>query len=246
MNCSMPGSTVNFTEFNPCHTAVTGDYWYLTDTRESNNNQTYKVKKLADGHVWMVQDLKFGDKCNKETFRGSNGSDQTGNVTTLTDKTYYGDCTNVKASFTPTNRGYLYDWAAAINKSGAYHGASSKVGCSGTGSSANACQGICPNGWHLPSADANGEFQTLSKADGFCASASTCWLDGSFFEGVAAGLLDHDGSWYGTASMWLHNSTDISGSRIIETSFSNASLNACSGCASERTQGAQVRCVMNY
>ncbi|MDR3181181.1 MAG: hypothetical protein LBT61_04550, partial [Prevotellaceae bacterium] len=177
MSCTPPGATVNFTAFNPCNTATTGNYWYLTDTRESNNVQTYKVKKMADGHIWMVQDLKFGDKCNKTTFTGSDGKDQTGNVTSLTDKTYYGDCTNVKTSLTPSNRGYMYDWAAAINKPGAYRGSNADVGCTGTGSTANACQGICPEGWRVPTGDANGDYQFLINAYPACTTASSsCWL----------------------------------------------------------------------
>jgi hypothetical protein len=75
---------VPFPAFNPCN-AVTDDYWYLTDARESNNVQTYKVKKMADGHIWMVQDMKFGDKCNKTTFIGSKDKDQKDSVTTLVD-----------------------------------------------------------------------------------------------------------------------------------------------------------------
>jgi hypothetical protein len=44
INCHAPGATgVTFAEFNPCVSALTGDVWYLTDTRESNNIQTYKV-----------------------------------------------------------------------------------------------------------------------------------------------------------------------------------------------------------
>jgi hypothetical protein len=115
-----PGATVNFTAFDPCPDAETGTVWFLQDMRETNNPQTYKVKKMADGRIWMVQDLKFGDKCDKEIFKGSNDSDQTGNVTTLKDKEYYGDCTNMRDNSTPAGRGYLYDWAAVINESGAY------------------------------------------------------------------------------------------------------------------------------
>jgi hypothetical protein len=77
-----------------------------------DNQRTYKVKKLADGHIWMVQDMKFGNQCGT-AFIGSSADDQTGHVSDI--GTYFGDCTTLTDGSTPANRGYLYDWAAAIN-----------------------------------------------------------------------------------------------------------------------------------
>jgi uncharacterized protein (TIGR02145 family) len=151
------------------------------------------VKKMADGRIWMVQDLMFGDKCSKTTISFVS-SDQTGNVTSLTDKTYYGDCTNLKTSSTPSNRGYLYNWAAAINKAGAYYGSSSNVGCSGSasgtaGSAPGACQGICPVGWHVPTAtEFNDAFAKFKSAYG-CTNAS-CWLSADTWAGVIGGVCN--------------------------------------------------------
>jgi uncharacterized protein (TIGR02145 family) len=171
--CTAPGDTVNFTAFSPCSYSTTGDYWYLTDTREENNEQTYKVKKMADGRIWMVQDMKFGDLCDKQSFTGSNGKDQINQVTTLDDIVYYGGCTNYRTTSTPAARGYLYDWAAAINQSGAYYNGSTSVGCSGTGSAANACQGICPSNWHVPTGDTSGEYHALGAKLG-CSGVTPC------------------------------------------------------------------------
>ena len=61
-------STTNFTAFSPSASAAVGTSWCLTDTRESNNHQTYQVRKMPDGRIWMVQDMKFGDKCAKENY----------------------------------------------------------------------------------------------------------------------------------------------------------------------------------
>jgi uncharacterized protein (TIGR02145 family) len=142
LDCIVPGVTVNFTAFVPCD-VVTGATWTLQDTRESNNVQSYKVKKMADGRIWQVQDMKFGDKCNKTAFTGST-SNQQGKVSAAF-PLHYGDCRNN----TQSGAGYLYDWAAALNKAGAYKGSSSDVGCSDTDLGAS-CQGICPSGWHIP------------------------------------------------------------------------------------------------
>jgi uncharacterized protein (TIGR02145 family) len=241
VDCTAPGATVNFTAFNPCSNAATGATWTLQDTREPNNNQNYKVKKMADGRIWMVQDLKFGDKCNKTSFSGSNGKDQQGRVSSIF-PLYYGDCSSNRIQ----GGGYYYDWAAAINKSGAYYGAPSTVGCSGTGSSANACQGICPDGWHIPTGGQSGEVAILANATGFCISASVCWLTGSNFEGVASGHLHYDGTLYWTDLMMLHVATDCSGNSMWEVRLKNASWEqSCYG-GGERFQGEVVRCVRNY
>jgi uncharacterized protein (TIGR02145 family) len=182
LDCTAPASTVTFTAFNPCSN-TTGDYWFLTDERESNNVQTYKVKLMADGRIWMVQDLKFGDKCNKTTFTGST-SDQQGKISYEFPK-YYGDCTAATTTSTPSNRGYLYDWAAAMNKAGAYYGSSANVGCSGTNSGVN-CQGICPNGWHVP---------TLAESQGLITSVSNTGMASSNgWEGVLGGVANDGAS----------------------------------------------------
>jgi uncharacterized protein (TIGR02145 family) len=187
-NCTAPGSTVNFTTFNPCSDAATGAMWNLTDSREPSNIQTYKVKKLPDGHIWMVQDLKFGDKCgNKTSFSGSTYNQQ-GKVSS-TFPQYYGDCSNIRETSTPVDRGYFYDWAAVMNKSGAYTGSTSAVGCTGTGNSANICQGICPVGWHVPTGDADGEYRALDAAIADPNRCTTPSCSYSLFEAEAGGWL---------------------------------------------------------
>jgi uncharacterized protein (TIGR02145 family) len=51
-----PGSTTNFTAFDPCPEAATGTLWYLTDTRDA---KTYKVVKMPDGRIWFAQNLNY-------------------------------------------------------------------------------------------------------------------------------------------------------------------------------------------
>ncbi|MDR0613594.1 MAG: hypothetical protein LBG45_09010 [Dysgonamonadaceae bacterium] len=244
--CHASGATVTFAAFNPCSSAATGDYWYLTDTRESGNKQTYKVKKLADGHIWMVQELKFGDRCDKTTFSGSS-SDQTGKITSLTD-TYYGDCRNT----TQSGAGYLYDWAGAIQKSGAYYGSSSNVGCSGVaagvdGTNPGACRGICPVGWHLPTGASAGEFQALHSAIGGCSTSNgDCWDSSSAWEGVLGGYCTSSGGLYSlgsNANYW--SSTYDSSTHAYRLYFhsSNVDPGTING---YKFDGRSVRCVRNY
>ena len=244
-DCTAPGQTINFTAFSPCSYDTTGAYWYLTDTRESNNVQTYKVKMMADGHIWMVQDMKFGDKCTKTTFSGSSGADQIGKVTSLTDKTYYGDCSNARVQ----GAGYYYDLAAAINKSRAYRGSGVTVGCSGTGSSANACQGICPLGWHIPTGDPTGEIAILRNSPNFCANTADCWLQQSAWEGVASGLMENCSSFHSQSSnYWTGTSTDCNGDSSYAYRLGTQLAPEEYSCNSSwaKCDGYTVRCIMNY
>jgi uncharacterized protein (TIGR02145 family) len=248
-SCTTPGRTVNFTEFNPCPNAVIGDYWYLTDTRESNNVQTYKVKLMADGHIWMVQDMKFGDKCDKKTFTGSNGKDQIGNLTSLTDKTYYGDCTNMRDDSTPISRGYLYDWAAVLNKSGAYYGSNLNVGCSGTSSGTvspnpSSCQGICPNGWHVPTGGSGSELYALCAAMGCGASyVCSCLIDPSTFEGVLGGAYEIGGWHWGNFVYTSSTRYDNGHAHIVCYPTSDP---VCNDDRNYKLGAHSLRCVMNY
>jgi uncharacterized protein (TIGR02145 family) len=247
-SCTVPGSTVTFTAFNPCLDAFVGAVWHLIDERESNNVQTYKVRKMPDGHIWMVQDMKFGDKCNKKTFNGST-KNQTGNVTSLTDKDYYGDCTAATTTATPPNRGYLYDWAAAINKSGAFYGSSAKVGCSGISSGTvspnpSSCQGICPVGWHVPTGNTDGEQAGLLTASGYTVNwSSTFWASNTIFEG--------------TSYHWFASSTVYSTTIYISSTFygNNAMYTVCNGTDYSgscdnwtifKHNASALRCLMNY
>jgi uncharacterized protein (TIGR02145 family) len=239
-NCTAPGSTVNFTAFSPCSNATTGDYWYLTDTRELNNVQTYKVKKMADGRIWQVQDMKFGDKCNKTSFAGSS-SDQQGKVST-TFPNHYGDCRNNPVS----GAGYFYDWAAAINKAGAYHGGS-YAGCSGTTTAANVCQGICPDGWHVPTGSSGGDFgvaYTAFKAVNNC-NNDNCWNASSAWEGVISGICNSSGT-IGETSINQTKSATLTGNFVYELYWGVGSLNIDDTGNNYRNCGSIVRCIRNY
>jgi uncharacterized protein (TIGR02145 family) len=240
-SCTAASATVDFSEFNPCPDAEVGTVWYLTDTREADNQQTYKVKKLADGHIWMVQDMKFGNQCGT-TFAGATTTASTGNVSDI--GTYYGDCTTAASTATPAERGYLYDWAAAINAADAYYGSSSNVGCSGTSS---ACQGICPDGWHIPTGASAGEFLALSTALGGCADLTDqCWNADSAWEGVLGGGCSSSGSLnYQGSRAYYWSSTYYSSSNAYTLYFYSSSVNPGTNNGGKNS-GRAVRCLRNY
>jgi uncharacterized protein (TIGR02145 family) len=202
---------------------------------------------MADGHIWMVQDLKFGDKCKNNSY-SSSSSDKTTGVSSLSSSTYYGNCTVATNTSTPANRGYLYDWAAAMNKTGAYYGGSYQ-GCRGTGSSANVCQGICPEGWHVPTCGNDGEYQALHIAmvnnDG--CSNDGCWNTSSHWEGVLGGQCDPNGSLSvqgSTGNYWGSLEIDSIGAYCLR--FQSGSVATTQYLYSYRYYGYPVRCVRNY
>jgi uncharacterized protein (TIGR02145 family) len=251
--CTSPGETVNFTAFNPCVTAPSGSTWSLADTREAslspNNPQTYTVKLMVDGRYWMVQDLKFGNKCNKTTFAGSS-KNQTGNVTTLTDKTYYGDC----RSTTYTGSGYFYDWAATMNKSNAFAGTTVTVGCSGsvTGSTANNCQGICPSGWHVSTVnEAQHIYYLLGNANNAETIANfgniviTIDTNPKHWHAVYSGYVTQSGGNNAVGGEgWYWTSTDPSPGGPSCISPYKASVSV--GATRASSFGFRARCVKNY
>jgi uncharacterized protein (TIGR02145 family) len=244
-----PGATVTFAEFRPSPCAATGTVWHLTDARESENPQTYKVRKMQDGRIWMVQDLKFGDKCDKETFKGSNGSDQRSSKLTGISGYIYGDCRNN----TQPGAGYLYDWAGALQKAGAFYGSWINVGCSGTspgtgGTNPGACRGICPSGWHIPTGNSDGEFNDLHHAAGRGCSIDNddCWDANSYWEGVYGGYSYSDGALSAQGSYALYwSSTYYSSAYAYNLTFDSSAAFPDTDNNSKR-DGLSVRCVMNY
>jgi uncharacterized protein (TIGR02145 family) len=188
----------------------------------------------------MVQDMKFGNLCKKTTFSGSNGKNQQGKLSDIAPySSYYGDCTNATHSSTPANRGYMYDWAAAINKAGAYQGSASNVGCSGAAS--GMCQGICPDGWHVPTCD---EFRSLNSAFGTC--SSSCWTAGSGWESVIGGMIYGNGTFgYTTLPLYI-TSTMESSTRAYEWQAFGSGVCDGGSADDEKSCGRPVRCIRDY
>jgi uncharacterized protein (TIGR02145 family) len=240
-----PGSTVDFTAFAPCSAEAVGTTWHLIDKRESSNNQTDKVRKMHDVRIWMVQDLRFGNLCG--TGFSAPSYDQIGLVSNS--GTYYGDCTARTNGSTPGNRGYLYAWAAAVNKSGAHYGGSYQ-GCSGTGATANTCQGICPAGWHIPTGSTTGEFYALHNAPGRNCSTSNddCWDANSAWEGVYGGDCDSNGAIYEQGRWGLYwSSTTMSNDYLsADRVCFGSTATTPSACPHAKNSGRQVRCIRNY
>jgi uncharacterized protein (TIGR02145 family) len=214
----------------------------LSDDRESNNPQTYRVQLRYDDHYWMIDYLRFGEKCYKSTFKGSTVTQNKNNLTDIPGYPY-GDCRNTGSS----GGVVLYDWSAALQLPDAYQGSSVEVGCrraaSGdTGTLPGVCRGICPVGWHIPTGDADGEFRNLynawnAKTSDHC---SDCWF---WYQGSAYYHCTSEGelSSYGSANgyVWMSTNYNSNYAYYLNKAGTGQAL-------ALKSYGAQVRCLKNY
>ena len=200
---------------------------------DSRDGKKYKTRLMPDGHVWMIEDLKFGT-CNASTFNSY--------YTTTTQNRiasgYYGVC----IASTVTGGGHLYNWQAAMNHPNAVYNTSGNPSGNVNGNSPNQWQGICPDGWHLPSGGSTGEFQQLYTALG--STVNRIYPGCSDFRGVLGGngygsSVNGAGSYgYYWSSTWYNNTSAYrlyfrSGS--VDPQYSNYEY-----------YGFAVRCVKNY
>lgn len=122
--------------WNAPQNAPLGSTCLLQDERDK---KVYRVKLMADGNWWMVQDLAYGDVSAPDEYANYSLS----KVVTNKIKTgLYGVC---KSSEIATG-GYLYNSYAAIQLpqgTGTDHN-------NGVALKTEFIQGLCPDGWHLP------------------------------------------------------------------------------------------------
>lgn len=171
-------ATIYFDDFSPTANVAVGSTWTLTDPRDE---QTYRVRLMADGRIWMVDDLKFrgntGDQKSDLTIFNGNGSETKG----VGIPEYWGDVCNPVG--VDTNRGYFYNWQATMQSVSAR----SAGGYSTSVIEESPYQGIAPDGWQVPSVS---DYETLSAK----LSASD-WA--SQFEVVYGGNCNHGDVKYG-------------------------------------------------
>lgn len=114
--------------------ALFGATCLLRDTRD---NKLYRVKLMADGNWWMIQDLAYGNASTKEVFEANC---KTATVTNLIAKDAFGVCMkNIPGAL----GGYMYNTYAALqfqSISAVYE----------SDTLLEYLPGLCPEGWHYP------------------------------------------------------------------------------------------------
>ena len=136
-----------------------GDTATLTDARDG---EKYVVKRLPDGKVWMVQNLRLINKTltSEDSNVSSNftvpTSTPAGSSWCTSDSSA---CYNKSLAYydasTRSSYGAIYNWYTATAGAGTYSTSSGSVGSS-----------ICPKGWRLPTSGSGGEFAALDIAWG--------------------------------------------------------------------------------
>lgn len=131
--------------FDKTSLANVGDSATLQDTRDGT---MYTVKKLADGNVWMTENLRLINK----TISSTDSNLPSGETYTVpaSDRSSFTTSDNTNSAYLDSTYGGYYNFYTAT------------AGTGGTSlTSGNAPSSICPKGWRLPTGKSTGEFQTL-------------------------------------------------------------------------------------
>ena len=171
----------------------------MKDTRD---NKTYKVRKLADGKIWMAENLKLSSV--EISSADSNlPSNKTVHIPTSSTS---GWCTNNDATCDnkllvldsgKASYGYYYNWYTATATYGQY----------GT-TSASVLYDICPKVWRLPTGGSSGEFQALYNQYGSSASMRNTTSGPGF---VLSGARDGGNTIYQDSNSYYWSSTAYNG-----------------------------------
>ncbi|MCQ2108130.1 MAG: fibrobacter succinogenes major paralogous domain-containing protein [Fibrobacter sp.] len=212
-------------------------YGTMTDARD---NKTYKTVKIGD-QVWMAENLNYADSTKTPSLKG--------NSWCYDNKTE--NCDVV---------GRLYTWAAAIDSVALANDADNPQTC-GYGKTCTlptVVQGVCPEGWHLPSYD---EWQTLFTAVGGSSKAGTAlksqtgWKsqtgdaadrDAYGFSALPAGDRDGSGHFYDAVSsayFWSASESGSSYAYSVRLRYSNEGASMDGG---YKSYGNSVRCLQDF
>ena len=202
--------------FDKTTLANVGDSATLEDERDGNS---YVVKKLADGNVWMTSNLKLANKA-----LTSDDSDLPSGVTYTVPASNVSDFTtayNTDAAYIDTTYGGYYNFYTAT----AGWGTNSVT-------SGDSPRSICPKGWRLPTTT---EFQTLYSS--YNSSALMRGEPGFVLSGDV-----NDGSVNNQGSLGFYWSSSVYNANLAYSLYLNAS-DVDPGHYNYKYYGFSVRCV---
>ena len=230
-------SSSSVTLATPCKTE-TEDNCEYGELKDSRDGQTYKTVKIGD-QWWMAENLNFDP--------GQGGSDDAKYDWSWCYKDNADNCVKY---------GRLYTWAAAIDSVKLATDVENPLDCGygkvcglASADSATLIQGICPNGWHLPSET---EWEKLFEVVGGQSTAGnvlksqTGWeskngTDAFGFSAVSAGHRNVFGAYNGNAA-YFWGSTEANRyyacRMYLEYNYDNAALTRY-----DKFLGHSVRCV---
>ena len=151
-----------------------------TTLKDTRDNKTYTVRKLADGNCWMTENLSLALTANQPVQVAKNSDGTSAGTWTPTSTTGDGSATAAINRNTQVSGGYyLYSWWAAT------------AGSTQTTRYADADDSICPVGWRLPPYQDSKSYKTLVDNYSYTATA----LMSNPINFVSSGFC-YDGSCY--------------------------------------------------
>ena len=200
------------------------NYGSMTDSRDG---QTYKTIKIGN-QLWMAQNLNYADSNKTTSLKGSSWC--------------YGDKDeNCKVA------GRLYTWAAAMDSVALFNKYGESCGYGVTCWPIYPVQGICPDGWRLPS---KRDWEILdSIADGKLRS-QTGWekINGSDsigFSALPVGIRDKDGFYYAGEDTYFWSSSVFNSSGNPYIMNLNDFYESASLTDGKKNEGRSIRCLEN-
>ncbi|MDO8896117.1 MAG: FISUMP domain-containing protein [Bacteroidales bacterium] len=219
---------------------------------DARDNKRYKKVKIGN-QIWMAEDLKAATYADGEGLTLLPDNTSLYDFINLYDKGYFKR--DVYANFSgsvvyPINdEGYYYTWAAVMNGSLSANDSPSNV------------QGICPDGWHVPSSAEFNELLDFLKADyikdkeGQALRSDYASLNDMDkgtnyygFNALAKGY--HYSDFYGqtgeVANYWTTLQTDYeSWGHYTQAYFFNIGWNYANIWPASKVEGRCVRCLQN-
>lgn len=193
--------------------------------KDVRDGQIYRVMRMADGQLWMAENLRYGNcrELTAEDYAAGAARVSKGVLRGKDKKMLLGVCMYQSAGKSGTN---LYNWQGAMQDE---YAALDSVQVNPDWQ--KKWQGICPKGWHLPSAE---EFQNLYRLMG---KELHRWLGIPDDYIYGNGLCNYGG--YG--GFWT--STVVDGEQAYSLHFNNVYVDPAYGF--NKSWGKAVRCVYN-
>lgn len=231
-----------------CELYIVEDIDFITDWKGGR----YKTVKIGT-QWWMAQDFR----CKYYDSGSGRSGDYIGESSDVISAPYFFN-SRTSSSYGDWSAddkekvGFAYNWAAAV-------GLGESAAAAQTGSYSGRCQGICPNGWHIPSV---AEFNTLKNyigGDWWLLASRKRWKiygnpDKYGFCAMPVGIYNGGGSMAEVGEKCEFWTADASSTENAKSMYLNSYTNPISGnvymdadirSTSKKSRAYSVRCIKN-